>query len=109
MQILRVSVGRDGDTRALQLADDKLVDGLNVELGEAIGVAGRPAAWRVSRWPSAFPQYDVGHLDRVDRIEQALASDVPELAVAGSSYRGSGIPACIASGRRAAAMVTSLV
>jgi oxygen-dependent protoporphyrinogen oxidase len=38
----------------------------------------------------------------VEGIEAALAATVPQVALAGASYRGSGIPACIASGRRAA-------
>jgi oxygen-dependent protoporphyrinogen oxidase len=105
--VLRVSAGRDGDSRPLDLDDERLVDRLQAELHQAIGVSGRPQAWRVSRWPDAFPQYDVGHLTLVDRIERTLAADVPGLAVAGASYRGSGIPACIASGRRAAAIVAS--
>ena len=46
----------------------------------------------------------MGHLVRVDRIEQALAA-VPGLAVAGAAFRGVGIPACIGSGRDAARRV----
>ena len=55
----------------------------------------------MTRWPEAFPQYAVGHLGRVAGIE-AAAARLPALALAGAAYRGVGIPACIASGRRAA-------
>jgi oxygen-dependent protoporphyrinogen oxidase len=48
-----------------------------------------------------MPQYHVGHLERVARIEQ-LAARHPNLALAGNAYGGVGIPQCIASGRRAA-------
>ena len=58
----------------------------------------------MTRWPGAFPQYDVGHLDRVADIERSL-SRWPGLAVAGAAYRGVGIPACIASGYHAASAV----
>jgi oxygen-dependent protoporphyrinogen oxidase len=58
----------------------------------------------VSRWHDAFPQYRVGHLLRVSGIEAAVKR-LPGLAVAGSAYRGVGIPACIGSGREAARSV----
>jgi len=103
--VLRASVGRDGDDDALCLDDQSLVEQVHVELTEVLGAKAAPSAWRVSRWPNAFPQYDVGHLARIDRIESALSRDLASVAVAGASYRGSGIPACIASGRRAGVMI----
>lgn len=75
----------------------------------AASPGGAPLAWRVSRWPRSFPQYRVGHLGLVDRIDRDLAGRCPRIALAGASYRGSGIPACIASGRGAAAAVAERV
>ena len=103
--VLRVSAGRAGDDGALRLADGPLSERLQAELAEALGVRGSPTAQRISRWPGSFPQYQVGHGRRVEAIEAALAASLPQVALAGASYRGSGIPACIASGRRAAARV----
>jgi protoporphyrinogen/coproporphyrinogen III oxidase len=105
--ILRVSAGRAGDDRPFQLDNETLVDRLQAELAQALGRPPEPTAWRVSRWPEAFPQYEVGHAQLVARIEAALAQTLPSVALAGAGYRGSGIPACIASGRRAAVSVTS--
>jgi oxygen-dependent protoporphyrinogen oxidase len=107
--VLRVSAGRAGDERALQLPDDELVDRLQGEIGQALGTRSSPTAWRVSRWPDAFPQYEVGHLGRVARIESLLRRSLPAVALAGASFRGSGIPACVASGRRAASMLIGAV
>jgi oxygen-dependent protoporphyrinogen oxidase len=100
--VLRVSAGRAGDERALQLPDDDLVDQLQRDVAGALGTTASPFHWRVSRWREAFPQYEVGHRTRVERIEAALRRDLPGVALAGASLRGSGIPACIASGRQAA-------
>jgi protoporphyrinogen/coproporphyrinogen III oxidase len=105
--VLRVSAGRAGDDRPFQLDDATLVERLGAELAEALGSQAEPTAWRISRWPEAFPQYEVGHLQLVARIEAALRRELPSLALAGAGYRGSGIPACIASGRRAAISVKS--
>ena len=74
------------------------------ELQEAMGISSRPDAATIARWPRAFPQYQVGHLERVARIQDALARQ-PGLVAAGASYRGVGIPACISQGREAARAV----
>lgn len=104
--LIRLTSGRYRDTRALALDDEALVATLTGELQRLTPLRRPPTAVRVHRWLDALPQYLPGHLDRVARIEAALAVDAPGLAVAGATYRGVGIPACIDSGRRAAAAVT---
>ncbi|PZS23545.1 MAG: protoporphyrinogen oxidase [Acidimicrobiales bacterium] len=106
--LLRVSAGRWGDDRALAMGDGTLIDRLHTELAAALGLHARPLAVRVTRWPHAFPQYRVGHLERVARIEAGLA-ELPGLAVAGAAYRGVGLPACVSQGRRAAEAVLPAV
>jgi oxygen-dependent protoporphyrinogen oxidase len=71
-------------------------------VGEHLGITLRPVAQRVTKWPMAFPQYRPGHAQNVTAIEQALAVDAPGVLVAGASYRGIGIPACVQQGERAA-------
>ena len=53
-----------------------------------------------------MPQFHVGHLARVARIEQ-LAARHPGLALAGNAYHGVGIPLCIASAESAAERLTA--
>jgi oxygen-dependent protoporphyrinogen oxidase len=99
--LLRASLGRYGDNRAEEWNDQEVVGRAWAELGVLMGVGGEPLEARVSRWPGAFPQYRVHHLMRTAGIEAAVAR-IGGIAVAGSAYRGVGIPACIASGRAAA-------
>ena len=103
--LLRASVGRYGDDRAEAWSDAVLVERAWDELGALLGVSGEPMESMVARWPAAFPQYRVHHLLRTTGIE-AAAARLGGVAVAGSAYRGVGIPACIASGRAAAQVVT---
>jgi oxygen-dependent protoporphyrinogen oxidase len=104
--LLRASLGRFGDERAGSWSDAEVVERVWTELGSLIGLAGDPLDALVTRWPLAFPQYRVHHLLRATGIEAAVAR-LGGLAVAGSAYRGVGIPACIASGRAAAHSVLS--
>ena len=100
--VVRISAGRHGDQSALELSDTALTERLLGELGQALGEDLSPSASRVSRWPAAFPQYLPGHGEHIARIEAALSRRFPTVTLAGAPYRGSGIPACIGSGRRAA-------
>ena len=102
LSVVRMSVGRYGDESALQLDDEDLCCRLTEELGEALGSTLRPVETRVSRWPNSFPQYLPGHASRMADVAVRLGRLLPTVSLAGSSYRGIGIPACIASGRHAA-------
>ncbi|MBW3615091.1 MAG: protoporphyrinogen oxidase [Actinobacteria bacterium] len=106
--VLRASVGRDGDQRALALGDVELTERVEAEVGEALALSGAPAAVRVSRWPRAFPQFPPGHLVRQAEAVAALAADAPGVALAGAYLRGVGIATCIAGAQAAADQLSGL-
>jgi len=102
--LIRAFIGRAGQEGALDGADDDLFAIVRDELRRTLGITAPPALHRISRWPKAMPQYTLGHLDRLAVIERHLAEH-PGLFVAGSAYKGVGIPDCIASGEAAAEAV----
>jgi oxygen-dependent protoporphyrinogen oxidase len=99
--LMRTFVGGAMQPELFELPDDELVRLVQAELSDILGVRGDPEIALVVRYPRAMPQYHVGHLNRVSRIE-ALASQHPGLALAGNAYRGVGIPDAIASGESSA-------
>jgi len=99
--LVRASLGRFGDERALAMDDDEVVQRATAELTAVMALRGGPGDATVARFGPAFPQYAVGHLSTVAAIEHE-AQCLGGLALAGSYLRGVGIPACIESGRRAA-------
>jgi len=98
--LLRVYAGRFGGRDATAESDDDLV-ALAREEVRLLGIEANPVLVRIHRWPLGMPQYVLGHSERVERIESALAGH-PGLALAGAAYRGVGIPDCIHSGEEAA-------
>ncbi len=100
--ILRISLGRDG-LPVLHLSDEQLLSAAIDEVGHHIGLTLLPLHARVSRWPGAFPQYRPHHAVRVAEAEKGLPAG---LALAGASFHGIGVPACIRSGQQAAARAT---
>lgn len=99
--LIRVFVGGACQPELLQKTDQELEELVQVELRELLGASGRPELCKTVRWEQSMPQYHVGHLDRVTRIEQRIKA-FPTLALAGNAYRGVGIPQCIHSGEQAA-------
>jgi oxygen-dependent protoporphyrinogen oxidase len=101
--VLRVSLGRDG-LPVLHLSDEQLTTAAIDEVGEHIGISLHPSHIRISRWPAAFPQYRPHHSELVVKATQTLPAG---LVLAGASYHGIGVPACIRSGEQAAAAVSA--
>jgi oxygen-dependent protoporphyrinogen oxidase len=99
--LVRAFFGRKGQDSSLQLSDDELVDATRREIRQVLGADVTPTITRVYRIDRGMPQYTMGHLDRVDAIERALAQ-MPGLQLTGNMLRGVGIPDCIQHGQRAA-------
>jgi oxygen-dependent protoporphyrinogen oxidase len=77
----------------LDWPDDRLVNAVRNELRQATGVVAAPTFVQVVRWPAAIPQYVLGHLDRVQRIEGRVAGH-PGLFVGGNAYHGVAMNDC---------------
>jgi protoporphyrinogen/coproporphyrinogen III oxidase len=102
--LLRVFIGGARDPDALAHSDDELIArGLNA-IRPVLGITGDPVVARIYRYDRANAQHEVGHLDRVTRIDRALARH-PGLFVTGSGFRGTGIPDCVADARATAQQV----
>jgi protoporphyrinogen/coproporphyrinogen III oxidase len=89
-----------------QQTDAGIVGVVRDELRQILGLRAEPLFTRVYRWKSAMAQYGVGHLERLERIEN-LVRQLPRLALAGNGYRGIGVPDCVRSGTDAANQVLS--
>ncbi len=98
-EVLRISIGRDGVPLG-DRTDDALLQAAVTEVSAHIGVDLAPVHVRISRWPRSFPQYRPGHRRWLEGLDRAVS---PGLTLAGASYHGIGVPACIESGERAAA------
>ena len=85
---LAEQIAEQDDTSLLRLARE--------ELQATMGIDATPIVAKVFRWPRAHPQYEVGHGNLIAAIEEALQAH-PGLHLAGSAYRGAGIPDIIQS------------
>ena len=104
--LLRCFIGGAGNDAVLQLSDKEILRIVREELRQIIGLTAEPLFTRIYRWPGAMAQYGVGHLERLQRIENQVAQ-LPGLALAGNGYRGIGVPDCVRSGSQAAHRVVA--
>jgi oxygen-dependent protoporphyrinogen oxidase len=104
--LLRGFIGGPSNQHLLEATDAELIETIRAQIVDLLGMAAdaQPVYASVYRWNGGMPQYTLGHLDRVDRIE-ALSADVPGFALAGGAFRGVGVPNCIESGERAVTKV----
>lgn len=99
--LVRVFFGRAGEGIDVPTDEDELVSLARQELAQTLDLTAEPLLGKVFYWESAMPQYNLGHPERLVRIEGQL-KNFPGLALAGNAYRGIGIPDCIHSGAVAA-------
>jgi oxygen-dependent protoporphyrinogen oxidase len=105
--LVRVFVGRAGQENQITWDDDSLLEIAREELKLTLGITTEPMLTRIYQWEKSMPQYNIGHLARLERINQHLES-FPGLALAGNGYRGIGIPDCIYSGELAVEKMRTL-
>lgn len=99
--LLRAFVGGALQPEMFALDDMEMVARVRTDLRGLLGIEKAPLFSAVSRWERSMPQYHVGHLDRVKRIN-ARTVQLPGLWLAGSALTGAGIPDCIRSGESVA-------
>jgi oxygen-dependent protoporphyrinogen oxidase len=106
--IIRVFVGGATQPELLHQSDESLIEMVRDELQDLIGMTGRESLSRVVRWNNAMPQYHVGHLERVQGIEDAV-DQIPHLSLASNALRGVGIAPVVAAAKQAARRICDSV
>ncbi|MCM3901893.1 MAG: protoporphyrinogen oxidase [Pyrinomonadaceae bacterium] len=105
--LLRAFVGGALQPDMFALDDVQTLQRVRADLRMLLGIEKAPLFNEVTRWPRSMPQYEIGHQDRVERIDNHLVQ-LPTLKLAGNAYRGAGIPDCVRSGEQAADALASL-
>ena len=94
--LVRVFFGGSRTPETLEKTNAEILAIVREQLLDILGITAEPLFHRIFRWHNANPQYDVGHLDRIETLEKSLP---PNLYLTGCAYRGVGIPDCIAQSK----------
>ena len=99
--LLRTFVGNAKRSALAQRNEQEILQMARDDLRDILGITAKPVVARVYRWLNARPQYTLGHLERINQLEERLAQ-YPGLYVAGGCYRGIGLSDCVKDGRQVA-------
>jgi oxygen-dependent protoporphyrinogen oxidase len=102
--LLRAMCGGWHRPEIVGYAEDRLLEAVRAELAVAMDVRAAPLFHRIVRWDRAIPQYHLGHLGRVARIE-AYTARYPGLFLAGNAYHGVAMNDCTERGEQLAERV----
>ncbi len=106
--LLRAFLGGALDPEIVEMEDGVLEALVRAELRDLLGITAPPSLTAVHRFRQAMPQYEVGHLQRVERIERRVAG-WPGLFLIGNAYGGVGIPDCIHQAEQAAERILGAI
>lgn len=98
--LLRLFFGGPHTRNEMHLSDPDALEMCKQELRSILDITAEPIHAEVHRWPDSYPQYDLGHLNRIQQIESNLP---PTIHLAGCPYKGIGIPDCVRTANEAVA------
>jgi len=104
--LIRVMLGGARQPEIALLDEEELVSISLEELGEIMGVSGKPEIVRVFRHRRGIPHYTIGHVSRVDRIF-SYAEKMGNLYLNSNAYRGIGLNDCVANAKSTAEEILS--
>ncbi|GLC90248.1 protoporphyrinogen oxidase [Lysinibacillus piscis] len=82
-----------------KLTDEELAQIALTDIRTSLAIEEQPTVINVTRWIDQMPKYDLTHREALQGLLQELAENYPNLWLAGCSYFGVGVGACIQNGK----------
>lgn len=102
--VLTTFVGGRRNPRLAAAGDAEVRGAVQEELARLLGAGADPLWSEITRWPRAIPQYTMGHLQRIDKVEEAERS-IPGLYFCANYRGGVSIGDCVKAGHATAERV----
>jgi oxygen-dependent protoporphyrinogen oxidase len=97
--LLRSMVGGAQSPARAMLDDSALTRTVFDDLKPIVSLKADPEMVRIYRWEEAIPQYEIGHGEKLSKIDERLILH-PGLYLTGNAYRGIGINDCVENSYR---------
>lgn len=102
--VLTTFVGGRRNPDLATAGDAEIRGAVQEELARLLGVGADPMWSEITRWPRAIPQYTMGHLSRVAKVEEA-EMNIPGLYFCANYRGGVSIGDCVKAGHATAERV----
>jgi protoporphyrinogen/coproporphyrinogen III oxidase len=92
--LLTSFVGGATDPSAVSLPESEIVSIVHGELSSVLGISQPPSFSHVQAWQRAIPQYNLGHIQLIDRLDQ-MQSKYLSIRLIGNYLGGPALGACV--------------
>ncbi|WP_422121993.1 protoporphyrinogen oxidase [Planococcus sp. X10-3] len=89
-----------------EMTQQQLTEVALEDLRKSLKLEAQPTSVEVTGWNGNMPNYNMNHKVAVEGLERKLAEQLPNVRLAGASYYGVGIGACIQNGKDLAESIT---
>ena len=89
--------------------DEQIAEKAKADIQKSLGIEQLPSVIEVTPWNELMPNYHMGHKTAVMSLEARLSGAYPGVHLAGSSYYGVGIGACIQNGKNLAQQIATAI
>ncbi|KOP72160.1 protoporphyrinogen oxidase [Lysinibacillus sp. FJAT-14745] len=86
--------------RLRMMTDEELAAVALDDVRKSLGIEEKPTVVDVTKWIDQMPKYDLAHREALQGLVKELEKNYPNLSIAGCSYFGVGIGACIQNGKK---------
>ncbi|WP_216828062.1 protoporphyrinogen oxidase [Alkalihalobacterium elongatum] len=92
-----------------KMDEEELVEAALQDIHKSLGLHGKPKTVQVTNWDDLMPNYHLNHSQAVNSLTENMSDLYPNVILAGCSYYGVGIGACIKNGQDTAEEIVSRV
>ena len=87
------------------MSEEELVQVALQDIEKSLKLSGKPQVVEVTKWNDQMPNYHLEHGGAIKSLNEKLSDGLPNVILAGCSYYGVGIGACIKNGKETAEMI----
>lgn len=91
------------------MSDEELTKVAQEDIKRSLGVHEDPTVVNITKWIHKMPRYDLAHNEALSILLEHIADRYPNVLLAGCSYFGVGIGACIENGKETAARIITAI
>lgn len=79
------------------------------DIKRSVNIEEKPTVVHITKWIDAMPKYDFAHNEALKQVLSQLEKKYPNVLIAGCSYFGVGIGACIDNGKENAKKIANII
>lgn len=92
-----------------EMTDEELTKVALNDIKLSLNIDEKPSVVKITKWIDAMPKYDLAHNGALQQVVEELNRKYPNLFIAGCSYFGVGIGACIDNGIETANNIFNII